>query len=770
MGMMLRLLRRVVGVITYPYVLSSLHNDKFERANGNLSPNAPWVHSAITSSYNRILDGKVVGPTSSYSMDIVDIRIPNKSGYIRGRVTTPIAVAQGGGQTRLNFKSGRTYNSSTSSPQNTFLTLGFSVTGDGSLFGLGGVFQRAWGGAPDWFGDFLNVAPYQPNDEVAVMWSGRVINLFHNGQLYSSELTDDQWTAGYFAGIGLDTGHSFEEVEVGYLGPLEWREYGDSFKSPKLDNLWNLSPNKAVVVDGALQADAAWGVASSTYYGWGVSKQQMHEDDQIIRGILKAPSGTIESAAGAFVMGRCSSNPADTTAFVSFIVTPGSGAAINTTVNGVNTNRNIASAAVVGTLVYPVEIELQCIGIRYFGLINGQPVCEWKDTTGLVAIGEGRRGWGWMSTLRRNSSTFTYGPALDAVYAYGNENMPFSAPEIFGVSSSVVPLSGVTSFVVQGTNFTAATKVFVGGTLCTLLNRWSSNEIEFVLPAKAVGTYDLTVTSPFGDATLVGAIQYVAAVPRGKYEPTTTPLTAGSTWIKIPLNAADPATTSATVNGVITGLPKGYYRFRALYTLTTWRSDVRYKTIIPAGELPTYIGPNSSGTVDNVTDFGVGDNGSLQLQFYRSGSGAQTVDPEKYDFELILLSATKLPAWLTKSGTQLLGTVANVFEKITGWTPVLDVSDTTTVVNDEIIVPETGDYTIEWSGPTTTATTTNTVRVTNQLGVVIASKTTPATAGSQVVTLTKGHSLKLELSVTNVSSAGRRTVTTAAVFRITPVI
>lgn len=508
MGMVLRLLRSVVGVITYPYVMTTLHKDLFDRANGNLSPNAPWVHSAITGSYNRILDGKVVGPASSYSLDIVDIRIPNKSGYMRARITTPVDVGQGGGQTRLNFKSGRNYNGSASAPQNTFLSMSFYVTGDGSLFGLGGVFQRAWGGAPDWFADFLNVRKYQPNDEVAVMWSGRTIILFHNGTPYDAELTDDQWTAGYFAGIGLDAGHSFEEVEVGYLGPLEWREYGDSFKSPKLDNLWNLSPNKAVVVDGALQADAAWGVASSTYYGWGVSKQQMHEDDQIIRGILKAPSGTIESAAGAFVMGRCSSNPADTTAFVSFVVTPGSGAAINTTVNGVNTNRNIASAAVVGTLVYPVEIELQCIGIRYFGLINGQPVCEWKDTTGLVAIGEGRRGWGWMSTLRRNSSTFTYGPALDAVYAYGNENMPFSGPEIFGVSSSVVPLSGAASFVVQGTNFTAATKVFVDNVECTQLGRWSPNEIEFVLPAKPAGTYDIKVTSPNGDATLAGAITY----------------------------------------------------------------------------------------------------------------------------------------------------------------------------------------------------------------------------------------------------------------------
>ena len=767
MGMMLRLLRSVVGVITYPYAMSVLHNDKFERANGNLSPNAPWVHSAITTSYNRILDGKVVGPASSYAVDNVDIRIPNKAGYIRGRLTSSLDALKAGGQSRLNIKSGRSFTSS-SSPTNTFLSLGMLATDENEIFALGNSFQRTWSGVPDWFVDIITTRPYQPNDEIAVMWSGRIVIIFYNGNPFSIELTDEQWTPGYFAGIGLDVGHSFEEVEVGYFGPLEWREYGDSFKSPKLDNVWNLSPNKTLVVDEAVQSDPVSAAANGTFLAGGVSKQQMHEDDQIIRGILKAPSGvTGATSLGAMLLGRCGSAIVDTVPYVMFYITTSGTAAIYTVLNGANTLRFSAAA---GAVSYPAEIELQCIGNRYFGLLDGQPVCEWQDATNIIPIGAGRRGWGWQTSVARNSTTYTYGPAFDSVYSYGNENMTLGAPEVFGVSSPIVPLAGAGSFVVQGTNFTAATKVFVGGTLCTLLNRWSSNEIEFVLPAKAVGTYDLTVTSPFGDATLVGAVQYVAAVPWGKFEPTTTPLTAGSTWIKIPLNAVDTAVTSEPVNGVITGLPKGYYRFRALYTLTTWRSDVRYKTIIPAGDMATYIGPGSAGTVDNSAAFTVDNNGSLELQFYRSGSGAQTIDAENYDFELTLLSKTKFPAWLTKSGTQLLGTVANVFEKIIGWSSTINYGGTTTVVNNEIIVPETGDYTLEWSAPTSTANTANTARVTNQLGTVLASKTTPATAGSQVVTLTKGDSLKLELAVTNVSAAARRTVTTAAIFRITPVL
>lgn len=767
MGMMLRLLRSVVGVITYPYAMSVLHNDKFERANGNLSPNAPWVHSAITTSYNRILDGKVVGPASSYAVDNVDIRIPNKAGYIRGRLTSSLDALKAGGQSRLNIKSGRSFTSS-SSPTNTFLSLGMLATDENEILALGNSFQRTWSGVPDWFVDIITTRPYQPNDEIAVMWSGRIVIIFYNGNPFSIELTDEQWTPGYFAGIGLDVGHSFEEVEVGYFGPLEWREYGDSFKSPKLDNVWNLSPNKTLVVDEAVQSDPVSAAANGTFLAGGVSKQQMHEDDQIIRGILKAPSGvTGATSLGAMLLGRCGSAIVDTIPYVMFYITTSGTAAIYTVLNGANTLRFSAAA---GAVSYPAEIELQCIGNRYFGLLDGQPVCEWQDATNIIPIGEGRRGWGWQTSVARNSTTYTYGPAFDSVYSYGNENMTLGAPEVFGVSSPIVPLAGAGSFVVQGTNFTAATKVFVGGTLCTLLNRWSSNEIEFVLPAKAVGTYDLTVTSPFGDATLVGAVQYVAAVPWGKFEPTTTPLTAGSTWIKIPLNAVDTAVTSEPVNGVITGLPKGYYRFRALYTLTMWRSDVRYKTIIPAGDMATYIGPGSAGTVDNSAAFTVDSNGSLELQFYRSGANAQTIDAAKYDFELTLLSKTKFPAWLKKSGTQLLGTVANVFEKITGWSSTINYGGTTTVVNNEIIVPETGDYTLEWSAPTSTANTANTARVTNQLGTVLASKTTPATAGSQVVTLTKGDSLKLELAVTNVSAEARRTVTTAAIFRITPVL
>lgn len=768
MGMMLRLLRSVVGVITYPYAMSVLHNDKFERANGNLSPNAPWVHSAITTSYNRILDGKVVGPASSYAVDNVDIRIPNKAGYIRGRLTSSLDALKAGGQSRLNIKSGRSFTSS-SSPTNTFLSLGMLATDENEILALGNSFQRTWSGVPDWFVDIITTRPYQPNDEIAVMWSGRIVIIFYNGNPFSIELTDEQWTPGYFAGIGLDVGHSFEEVEVGYFGPLEWREYGDSFKSPKLDNVWNLSPNKTLVVDGAVQSDPVSAAANGTFLAGGVSKQQMHEDDQIIRGILKAPSGvTGATSLGAMLLGRCGSAIVDTVPYVMFYITTSGTAAIYTVLNGANTLRFSAAA---GAVSYPAEIELQCIGNRYFGLLDGQPVCEWQDATNIIPIGAGRRGWGWQTSVARNSTTYTYGPAFDSVYSYGNENMSLGSPEVFGVSSSVAPLAGANSFVVQGTNFTAATKVFVGGTLCTLLNRWSSNEIEFVLPAKAVGTYDLTVTSPFGDATLVGAVQYVAAVPRGKYEPTATPLSAGSTYIKVPLNAADPATTMATVNGLITGIPKGYYRFRALYTMTTWRTDTRFRVVTSVGAMAPVLPPESSaGVVDRFSEFSLDSNGTVELQFYRSGSGAQTVTPENHDFELILLSASKLPAWLTKSGTQVLGTVANVFEKVTGWVPVLEVSATTTVVNNEIVVPETGDYTIEWSGPTTTANTANTVRVTNQLGAVIASKTTPATAGSQVVTLTKGDSLKLELSVTNTSAAGRRTVTTAAVFRITPVI
>lgn len=770
MGMMLRLLRRVVGVITYPYVLSSLHNDKFERPNGNLSPNAPWVHSTITSSYNKILDGKVVGPASSYAVDIVDIRIPNKSGYIRARITTSRAAMNNGGNTRLNFKSGKSY-ASTSQPTNTFQSAALRInSAEINRLGLSGqTFQRGWALVPNWGSAYLAAAnQYKPNDEVAIMWFGRRVTAFYNGEAFDFELTDEQWTPGYFAGIALDTDHSLEEVEIGYLGPLNWREYGDSFKSPNLDNLWNLSTTKNVHIADGVQADPVSATTNGLFFAGGILKQQMHEADQIIRGTLKPPTGvTAGNTLGAMLLGRCGSTIIDATPFVMLYVTPAGGIAIYTVLSGAMTVRHSAS---LGALSYPIDIELQCIGNRYFGLVNGQPATEWQDTTGVVPITEERRGWGWQTSVNRASSTYTYGPAIELVYACGNVNIPIGSPEIFGLGSSTVPLAGASSFVVHGTNFHSGTRVFLDGTLCETVERWSTNEIEVVLPAKPEGVYDISVTSPNGDALLIDAVEYVSLVPYGKYEPTTTPLTAGSTWIKIPLNAADPATTSATVNGVITGLPKGYYQLRAIYTTPGWRSDVRYKPLIPAGELATYIGPGSSGTVDNSHLFSVADNGSLEIQFYRSGAGAQTVDTANYDFELILLSATKLPAWLAKNGTQLLGTVANVYEKITGWTLPIDYNGTTVATGDEILVPADGDYTLEWQVSFSTAAAANVGRVTNQFGTVLASKTTASSMGTQVVSLKKNDSLKLEAMTTNVSTAGRRTVTAATLFRIIPVI
>lgn len=769
MGMMLRLLRSVVGVITYPYVMAVLHNDKFERANGNLSPNAPWVHSAITTAYNRILDGKAVGPASSYSLDIADIRIPNKSGYIRARITTPSDVMRGGGKTRLNIKSGRSYNASTSSPTNTFQSAAFYIQSNGKTVLAGQPFLRGWGVAPDWaLKAVTDIDQYRPNDEIAIMWLGRAVIVFYNGTRSDFRLTDEQWTPGYFAGIGLDTGHSFEEVEVGYFGPLELREYGDSFKSPKLDNVWNLSPNKTVVVDEGVQSDPVSAAANGTFLAGGVSKQQMHEDDQIIRGILKAPSGvTGATSLGAMLLGRCGSAIVDTIPYVMFYITTSGTAAIYTVLNGANTLRFSAAA---GAVSYPAEIELQCIGNRYFGLLNGQPVCEWQDATNIVPIGEGRRGWGWQTSVARNSTTYTYGPAFDSVYSYGNENMTLGSPEVFGVSSPIVPLAGAGSFVVQGTNFTAATKVFVGGTLCTLLNRWSSNEIEFVLPAKAAGTYDLTVTSPFGDATLVGAVQYVAQVPYGKYDPTPTVLPGGIVYTKVPLSPENAAMQTATVDGVIVGLPRGFYRFRTTYTVSYFRTDIRHRLSIPAGTTdPKISSEGSSGAVDKTTEFSVGANGTVELQFARSASASKTIDAT-FDFELILVSTTRLPAGLVKSGTHVLGTVASVYEKVMGWSLYVDYDATTTATGDEILVSADGDYTLEFQATYSTSNTANIARVTNQLGTVLATKTNPTSLTTVVVSLKKGDSIKLEAMTTNVSTVARRTITAAnTLFRITPV-
>lgn len=121
---------------------------------------------------------------------------------------------------------------------------------------------------PDWaLKAVTDIDQYRPNDEIAIMWLGRAVIVFYNGTRSDFRLTDEQWTPGYFAGIGLDVGHSFEEVEVGYFGPLEWREYGDSFKAQSL-TMWNLSPSKTLVVDKGCSIRSCFSCSKRYFSRW----------------------------------------------------------------------------------------------------------------------------------------------------------------------------------------------------------------------------------------------------------------------------------------------------------------------------------------------------------------------------------------------------------------------------------------------------------------------------------------------------------------------
>jgi hypothetical protein len=82
--------------------------------------------------------------------------------------------------------------------------------------------------------------------------------------------------------------------------------------------------------------------------------------------------------------------------------------------------------------------------------------------------------------------------------------------------TSVVPSFGdpdeTRAVTITGTGFASGATVAVGGTAATSVVVVNATTITCVLPAKALGTYDLTVTQTEGVATLVNGVSY-GAVP-----------------------------------------------------------------------------------------------------------------------------------------------------------------------------------------------------------------------------------------------------------------
>jgi uncharacterized protein (TIGR02145 family) len=86
--------------------------------------------------------------------------------------------------------------------------------------------------------------------------------------------------------------------------------------------------------------------------------------------------------------------------------------------------------------------------------------------------------------------------------------VPILPPTISGVSPTSGVVTGGTSLVITGTNFTSVNAVTVGGTNCTSYTVNSATQITCITPAKAAGTYAVAVTTAKGTATRNSAFTY----------------------------------------------------------------------------------------------------------------------------------------------------------------------------------------------------------------------------------------------------------------------
>jgi large repetitive protein len=89
-----------------------------------------------------------------------------------------------------------------------------------------------------------------------------------------------------------------------------------------------------------------------------------------------------------------------------------------------------------------------------------------------------------------------------------------AAPTVTGISPAAGPLTGGTSVVITGGNYSGLVSVSFGGIAATALTVNSSTQITPTAPAESAGTVDIIVTTPAGTSAISGADQYtVAAAP-----------------------------------------------------------------------------------------------------------------------------------------------------------------------------------------------------------------------------------------------------------------
>lgn len=122
-----------------------------------------------------------------------------------------------------------------------------------------------------------------------------------------------------------------------------------------------------------------------------------------------------------------------------------------------------------------------------------------------------------------------------------------SPPSVVGITPSVGDISGGTSVTLSGADFDSATDVSIGGSAASFTVN-SSTSITATTPAHALGSVDVTVTSPYGNGTLIGGYTYVV-LPNLTTVTPNSGSTLGGTGVTL-VGTGLTGTTGVTFNGI----------------------------------------------------------------------------------------------------------------------------------------------------------------------------------------------------------------------------
>jgi hypothetical protein len=88
-----------------------------------------------------------------------------------------------------------------------------------------------------------------------------------------------------------------------------------------------------------------------------------------------------------------------------------------------------------------------------------------------------------------------------------------TAPAVTGIAPASGPAAGGTAVTITGSNLNGATAVKFGSVAASSFTINSAGQIVATAPAQAAGTYDITVTTPYGTSTISTADRFAYVSP-----------------------------------------------------------------------------------------------------------------------------------------------------------------------------------------------------------------------------------------------------------------